>query len=375
MELAGASEKPAGPPWLTFGLLAALATVFCCEVGFGLDPPTGLLQPSVRTLAAMGGSNRTLVAGSGEWYRMISAPFLHAGLIHLSLNGFVLLWAGPVLEGLLGRTWFAAIYAVSAVAGVVLSMALSPASVVSVGASGALMGLLATLFVVSFHFTPGLLRTRLQTAALQVLVPSLIPLATTVTGQHVDYGAHLGGVLGGTFMGLILLGNWPDTERLPQLRWLAAGMAAAGLIATMVTAAMVANSVIKLRHELDLRAMLIPNSQLPRTDAEMKSQVESLAARYPRDPRPRLFRGLAMLDAGDSAGAERELRAGLADAEIMKNLLPPRVEALLRTNLAMALYGNKQKAEARTIAQSVCQLDTAESRPMRVPLKSIGVCD
>jgi len=109
---------------------------------------------------------------------MISAPFLHAGLIHLSLNGFVLLWAGPVLEGLLGRTWFAAIYSVSAVAGVILSMALSPASVVSVGASGALMGLLATLFVVSFHFTPGLLRTRLQTAALQVLVPSLIPLAT-----------------------------------------------------------------------------------------------------------------------------------------------------------------------------------------------------
>jgi rhomboid protease GluP len=237
------------------------------------------------------------------------------------------------------------------------------------------MGLLATLFVVSFHFTPGLLRTRLQTAALQVLLPSLIPLATTVTGQHVDYGAHLGGVLGGTLMGLILLGNWPDTERLPRLRWLAAGMAAAGLIAALVTAAMVANSVIKLRHEVDLRAMLIPNSQLPRTDAEMKSQVESLAARYPRDPRPRLLRGLAMLDAGDSAGAERELRAGLADAEIVKNLLPPRVEALLRANLAMALYGNSQKAEARTIAEPVCQLDTAESRPMRVPLKSIGVCD
>ncbi len=319
MELAGAGEKPAGSPWLTFGLLAALAAVFCCEVAFGLDPATGLLQPSVRTLAAMGGSNRTLVAGSG--------------------------------------------------------MALSPASAVSVGASGALMGLLATLFVVSFHFTPGLLRTRLQTAALQVLLPSLIPLATTVTGQHVDYGAHLGGVLGGTLMGLILLGNWPDTERLPRLRWLAAGIAAAGLIATLVTAAMVANSVIKLRHEVDLRAMLIPNSELPRTDAEMKSQVESLAARYPHDPRPRLFRGLAMLDAGDSAGAERELRAGLADAQIMKNLLPPRVEALLRTNLAMALYGNSQKAEARTIAAPVCRLDTAESRPMRVPLKSIGVCD
>jgi rhomboid protease GluP len=375
MELAGAGEKPASHPWLTFGLLAALVAGFCCEVAFGLDPTTGLLQPSVRTLAAMGGSNRTLVVGSGEWYRVISAPFLHAGLIHLSLNGFVLLWAGPVLEGLLGRAWLAAIYGVSAVAGVIMSMALSPTSVVSVGASGALMGLLATLFVVSFHFMPGLLRTRLQTAALQVLLPSLIPLAPTVTGQHVDYGAHLGGILGGALMGLILLGNWPDTERLPRLRWLAAGIGAAGLAATLVTAVMVANSVIKIRHDVDLRATLIPNGQLPRTDAEMKSQSESLAARYPHDPRPRLFRGMAMLDAGDSAGAERELRAGLTDAEAMKNLLPPRVEALLRTNLAMALYGNRQTAEARTIAAPVCQLDTAESRPMRSPLKSIGICD
>src|SRR5258708_37157911 len=154
MELAGAGEKPAGSPWLTFGLVAALAAVFCCEVAFGLDPATGLLQPSVRTLAAMGGSNRTLVAGSGEWYPMISAPFLHAGLIHLSLNGFVLLWAGPVLEGLLGRTWFAAIYAVSAVAGVILSMALSPASVGGVGGSGAAMGLARTLLLLHLPFTP-----------------------------------------------------------------------------------------------------------------------------------------------------------------------------------------------------------------------------
>src|SRR5258708_19741602 len=93
-------------------------------------------------------------------------------------------------------------------------------------------------------------------------------------------------------MGMMLLGNWPDPESLPQLRWLAAGIAAAGLIATLVTAAMVANSVIKLRHEVDFRAMLIPNSQLPPTDAEMKSQVESLAAPYPQYPPPRPFPSL-----------------------------------------------------------------------------------
>jgi rhomboid protease GluP len=373
MELAGAGK--AGPPWLTFALLAALAVVFGCELGLGLDQPTGLAQPSVRTLMAMGGSNRTLIVAGGEWYRMISAPFLHGGLIHLTLNGFVLLWTGPVLERMLGRAWFAAVYGVSAVAGVLVSIALNPPSVVSVGASGALMGMLACLFVVSFHFEAGPVRAQLQSMALQVLVPSLIPIAASVTGQHVDFGAHLGGVLGGTLIGLILLGNWPDAERLPRLRWLAGAIAMAGLAAVVLTPWLAANAFLKTRHELGLRGMLMPNSQLPRTDAEWKAQVESLAARYPHDPRPRLFRGISMLEARDSAGAERELRAALADAETLKDLLTPQLEALVRTNLAIALNDAGKKAEAKEAAEPVCRLDTAENRSMRTRLKRIGVCD
>jgi rhomboid protease GluP len=373
MELAGAGK--AGPPWLTFLLLAALVVVFGCELGLGLDQPTGLAQPSVRTLMAMGGSNRTLIVASGEWYRMISAPFLHGGLIHLALNGFVLLWAGPVLEGVLGRAWFAAVYGVSAVAGGLVSLALNPPSVVSVGASGALMGMLACMFVVSFHFSAGPGRAGLQSIALRVLVPSLIPIATSFTGQHVDFGAHLGGALGGALIGLILLGSWPDAERLPRLRWLAGAIATAALAAVVVAAWLAANAFLKARHELDLRAMLMPNSQLPRTDADWKAQVESLATRYPHDPRPRLFRGVTMLEAGDFAGAERELRTGLADAVVMKDVLPPQVETLVRTNLAIALSNTKQTAEAKTVAAPVCALDTAENRSMRTRLKRIGVCD
>jgi rhomboid protease GluP len=373
MELAGVGK--AGPPWLTFALLTALVVVFGCELGLGLDQPAGLAQPSVRTLMAMGASSRTLIVAGGEWYRMISAPFLHGGLIHLALNGFVLLWAGPTLEAVLGRVWFAAVYGVSAVAGVLVSLALNPPSVVSVGASGALMGMVACMLVVSFHFPAGPARAEMQSIALRVLVPSLIPIATSVTGQHVDFGAHLGGVLGGALIGLILLGNWPEADRLPGLRWLAGAFAMAALAAVVVTTWLAANAFLRARHELDLRGMLMPNSQLPRTDAEWKAQVESLATRYPHDPRLRLFRGAAMLEAGDFPGAERELRAGLADAETFKDLLPPRVEMLLRTNLAIALNDNRQKAEAKSVAEPVCRLDTAENRPTRTRLKRIGVCD
>ncbi len=375
MELAGAGAKPAGPPWLTFALLATLTGVFACELAFGLDPPTGLLQPSVRTLAAMGASNRILVVANGEWYRMISAPFLHGGLIHLALNGFVLLWVGPIVERLLGRAWFAALYAVSAVAGVLVSLALNPASVVSVGASGALMGLVACLFAVSFHFNTGPVRAQLQSVALQVLVPSLIPVATSASGLRVDIGAHLGGALGGALIGLILLGNWNGTERLPRLRRLAAAVALAGLAAASVAPWKAATSFLKARHEQDMRAMLIPNSELPRTDADMKKRAESLASRYPHDPRPRLFRGMALLDASDLSGAERELRQGLADAELLKDFLLPQTEEMIRANLAIVLYGNRQTAEAKTVAAPVCRLGSADSKPMRVPLKNIGICE
>jgi rhomboid protease GluP len=373
MEEAGAGK--AGPPWLTLTLLTALVVVFCIELLLGFDTPTGWLQPSVRTLVALGGSNRRLVAEHGEWYRLVSAPFLHGGLIHLGLNGLVLLWGGSLLERMLGRAWFAAIYAVSAVTGVLVSLAINEPSVVSVGASGALMGLMAGLFVASFHFPPGPVRSRLWSASLEVLVPSMIPVFTSLTGQRVDFGAHLGGALGGAMMALILLGNWPSAERLPRLQRLAAAIGVTGLVAAVVTVGKVTESFFKARHDVELQATLIPNSELPRTDEQWKAKMDALGTRYPHDPRPRLVRGITMLDARDSAGAERELRTGLADWEALKELLPPRVEALLRTNLAIALDDNRQKPEAKAVATPVCRLDTAENRPTRMRLKSMGLCD
>jgi rhomboid protease GluP len=373
MQQAGAGR--AGAPWLTLALLAVLIIVFCLEVSLGLDQHAEFLQPSLRTLVALGGSNWNLVAGGGEWFRVISAPFLHAGLLHLSLNGIVLLWGGSLLERLMGRAWFAAIYAVSAVTGSLMSLVINPPTVVSVGASGAIMGLMASLFVTSFHFPPGPVRTRLLTAALQVLVPSLLPVFTAITGQRVDFGAHLGGALGGAFMTLVLLLLWPRSEPLPRVRWLAAAIGVAGLVAAMVAAWNVHGSFVKAQHDMELQAMLVPDSEFPRSDAEWKAQVDKLAARYPHDPRPRLYRGITLLEAGDLAGAERELRAGLGDAQTFKDVLPPQVEALLRTNLATTLNANRQTAEAKAIAQPICQPDRAELRSLSSRLRRLGLCD
>jgi rhomboid protease GluP len=370
-----ADAGKAGAPWLTLALLAVLIIVFCLELTLGFDQHTGLLQPSQRTLAALGGSNRNLVAG-GEWFRVISAPFLHANLLHLSVYGLALLCGGSVLERLLGRAWFAAIYTTSTVTGGLMSLAINSPTAVSVGASGAIMGVMASLFVASLHFPPGPARTRLLTAALMVLVlSSLVPVFTAITGQRVDFGAHLGGTLGGAFTTLVLLLLWPRSESLPRLRWLAAAIGAAGLITAAVSAWNVHGSFVKAQHEMELQAMLIPDSQFPRTDAEWKAQVDNLAARYPHDPRPRLYRGITLLDAGDLAGAERELRDGLGDAQTFKDVLPPQVEALLRTNLASTLNANRQTAEAKSIAEPVCRPDRAETRSLRSRLRRLGLCE
>ncbi len=373
--MAEAVARRAGVPWLTLTLLAVLVAVFGFEIASGLDRPAGFLDPSLRTLVALGGSNWHYVVDNGEWYRIIAAPFLHAGPLHIALNGIVLLWGGSILERLLGRAWFAAIYAVSGVAGSLMSLAVNPPSVVSVGASGALMGVMAALFVTSFHFPAGPLRRQLRTAALQVLVPSMLPIVTAVTGERVDFGAHLGGALGGAFVALVMLGLWPRAAALPRARWLAAAIGLAGLAAVVLTAWKVDGAFLKAQREAGLRGLLIPDSQFPSTEADWKAQGAALADRYPHDPRPRLFRGITLLDAGDLAGAERELRAGLADVQTLRDVLPPRVEVLLRTNLAMALADEKKTAEARTVAEPVCRLEVPETRSPRTRLKRLGLCD
>jgi rhomboid protease GluP len=107
--------------------------VFAAECVFAIGPLKELLQPSLATLEALGGLRWPRVVESGEWYRLLSATFLHAYLLHLALNAFVLFYAGRRLEWIIGHSWFAAIYFISAVCGSIVSLALNPANLVGIG--------------------------------------------------------------------------------------------------------------------------------------------------------------------------------------------------------------------------------------------------
>ncbi len=354
-------------PLLTATILAALVAVFAAEIIFGIGPWTQLLQPTMATLVAFGALARDLVLQSGEWYRLLSAPFLHVDAGHLAMNAVALFLAGRALESLIGRAWFGAVYVVGALAGSLLSLALNPASIVSVGASGAIMGLFAAMLVISMHFPSGAVRTGLQMNALYVLIPSLLPLASVLKGAKVDYAAHFGGAIGGTIIGLVLLRIWSSSDALPRFRHVAAAIAMAGL----VTLTYPVLSVLQGYQAVAFTTELIPPDKLPRSSAEMKTLTAELIAQYPRDPRPRFVRAANLLDARDLAGAEREARAGLAEEKLWHAILPPQLGSGLRVMLAIALNEDRRD-EAISTARPACA--TLTDGPMRKMLDDRNLC-
>src|SRR6185369_6802527 len=98
---------------------------------------------------------------------------------------------------------------------------------VSVGASGAVMGLLASALVMTSRFPRGAAKTQSQTQLLQFLIPSLIPLATHREGGHIDFAAHFGGAIAGGLAGWVLLKVWPREETRPRFQRAVNGFAAA----------------------------------------------------------------------------------------------------------------------------------------------------
>ena len=228
-------------PWLTFIILGALAAAFGVEQIFAIDGVGPLFPPSMVSLLALGGLNPAAVLSRGEWYRLFTAPLLHADLNHLILNGIALVMAGYLLERLVGRRWFLAFFVIGGIGGTLMALMLDAANVVSVGASGAIMGLFAAAFIGSFRLRAAThARARIQIRSVQILIPSLLPLWTTAAVGRIDYAAHIGGALSCAVVMAFLLKAWPDTAGLPRFGRLAGGVAATGLILFLASTVAVA---------------------------------------------------------------------------------------------------------------------------------------
>lgn len=358
-------------PLLTVAMLATLAIVFAGEIIFGVDSWSGLLAPNIQTLVAFGGLNKTLVFEEGEWQRIFSSVLLHGGAVHLLMNGICLYLAGAVLESFVGRRWFFALFLIGGVSGSLMSLALNPSSVVSVGASGAIMGLLTAAFVCSFRFPIGIERTHIQMASLQILIPSLIPIAVGHSGQHIDYASHLGGALSGGLVGWVMLRTWLPASPRPAFLPMATAFCAMGTLAFCLSVL----PVVRDYHTDTLNTILIPNEQLPLTDEEIMAKAGDLVARYPRDPRAHLYQAISLFEHKDLVGAERELRAGMAEREILANRFNDEMDARIRGMLALILNNQGNHDEAKLIAKPVCGMQGASVVPLQEYFLKLQLCE
>jgi len=218
-------------PVATAALLLLLLAMFGIEHSLKLtDGGTGLWGVDVATLFALGGMNRDAVLTHGQWYRLLSAALLHGDAFHLILNGVSLGLAGYLLESLLGRAWFLSLFLIGSLGGSLLGLLVNDDNVVSIGASGAVMGLLAAALVVSMRFPRGSTRTTIQVQLMQFLIPSLIPLTTHRQGGKIDFAAHFGGALVGLFAGYLLMKIWPSKEEAPRFPRLAQALAVGSVL-------------------------------------------------------------------------------------------------------------------------------------------------
>ena len=144
------------------------------------------------------GANYPVLVRAGEYYRLITSAFLHAGLLHLICNNYALYVIGSQLESFLGKAKFLIIYLVSAICGSLMSMLFSDG--ISVGASGAIFGLLGSLLYFGYNY-----RVYLGTVLKSQIIPLIIlNLVIGFVTPGIDNAAHIGGLLGGLGMTMAL---------------------------------------------------------------------------------------------------------------------------------------------------------------------------
>ncbi len=136
------------------------------------------------------------VAVGGEWWRLGTAAFLHGSFLHIAFNMYVLFALGPTLERILGHGRYLTLYVLAAFGGGVASYAFSDLRTVSVGASGAIFGLMGALVVAG---------RRLRYDITQVLVLLGINVVIGFISPGVDWRAHLGGLVTGAVVAAIMV--------------------------------------------------------------------------------------------------------------------------------------------------------------------------
>jgi membrane associated rhomboid family serine protease len=205
----------AGAAPATYALIAINVAAFLVELAGGGAASIG----GGGTVIHDAGLSGPQVA-DGEVWRIVTSGFLHAGVLHIALNMFALYILGSLLEPGIGTPRFLGVYFVSLLAGSFGALLLDP-NKITVGASGAIFGLMAAAFIIARH-------RGLEQLASQIGFFVIINLVITFSVPEISLGAHLGGLIGGGLAALLITSAERRATRPVALE--IAGMAAIGLV-------------------------------------------------------------------------------------------------------------------------------------------------
>ena len=184
-------------PIVTQILIAINVAVFIGETATG-TPLGGVNSTAVGTLYEKGALYGPFIDQVlHQYYRLLTAGFLHDGILHIAFNMLFLFFMGPLLEPAIGRVNYIAVYFASLLAGSFGALLFSP-QIPTVGASGALFGVLGALMVVSHFRGISIWQSGLGFTLLINIVFSL-----SVSG--ISIGGHIGGFVGGAICGWLIV--------------------------------------------------------------------------------------------------------------------------------------------------------------------------
>ena len=175
-------------PMITYWLIAVNVILYVIPILFGqynnLINNYSVWGPAIR---------------EGQTYRLLTGMFLHGGIVHLLFNCYALYVIGSQIENFLGRFKFIVIYLVSGISGALFSMIFG-GNYASIGASGAIFGLMGSLVYFGYHY-----RVYLGNVIKSQIIPLiLLNLGLGFIISGVDNSAHIGGLIGGTLISIAL---------------------------------------------------------------------------------------------------------------------------------------------------------------------------
>lgn len=258
-------------PWLLWLIVAANVLIWIATAVYGGN----VMQNSADKLLLWGGNAASEVQ-RGDWWRLLSATFLHGGLMHLVMNMIGLVSAGIAVERIYGHRLFLLIYIGSGLLGSALSLHFSAQAAVSVGASGAVFGVTGALLVAIFQHRDTLPKTFSTQTLSSLGIFIVYALMQGFAKQGIDNAAHVGGLVGGCLLAYLLPERFDMAHFARNFRSRAIAGVVLVLVATTGVAAMAPRAAIDQKRLLESQALFTRG--LANFDAALKAVQQEAQA-------------------------------------------------------------------------------------------------